>query len=141
MRKLVTLGWMLLLVAHTSFAEKKIVAPAGTAHASVGDWARFARAHLRGALGLDGLLASTTARALHADPQRQGYAAGWVVRGEGAERVLEHDGSNGTWYATVRVEPGRRRAVVVAANAGGGAAARACEQAAAALLRLPADGR
>ena len=33
MRKLVTLGWMLLLllVAHTSFAQKKIVAPAGTA--------------------------------------------------------------------------------------------------------------
>jgi len=41
--------------------------------------------------------------------------------------VLRHSGSNGMWYARIRVAPKREAAVLAATNCGGDLASRACE--------------
>jgi CubicO group peptidase (beta-lactamase class C family) len=107
------------------------IAPAGRVHASLADWARFARLHLRGARGEEGLLLAPEAFARLHEPHRGSYAMGWVVRElEGVQGpALWHNGSNTMWYCELLIVPEEDRALLVATNRGDGAARRAVAQA------------
>ena len=112
--------------------------PAGTVHATLRDWAKFAGAHLRGGRGDDRLLKPETFRALLTPPAGGDYACGWVAaeRPWAGGKALTHSGSNTTWYATVWLAPGRGFGTLVAANQGGEAASKACDDASGALIRI-----
>lgn len=124
------------------------IAPAGKAHASLPDWAKFVSLHLRDGKGTDGPLGKIDFAKLHAPaggtPPGDDYAMGWSVTerpwAKGAAegdhgRVLTHTGSNTMWYCVAWLAPERGFAVLAATNQGGAAAAKACDDAAAALIR------
>jgi CubicO group peptidase (beta-lactamase class C family) len=114
-----------------------VIAPAGTVHCSLGDWARFVADHLRAERGEGKLLNAETARRLHAQVADWEYAFGWaaVDRDWGGGRVLTHAGSNNQNYCVAWVAPRRGFAVLAAANVGGPEAAAACDEAASAMIR------
>ncbi|MHC5009807.1 MAG: serine hydrolase domain-containing protein [Planctomycetota bacterium] len=120
------------------------IGPAGTVHATLGDWARFVRLHLRGAQpDAEGLLLSRdTFRALHAPPVGGDYALGWGVTtrawakgADGTGRVLTHAGSNTIWFAVAWLAPEKGFAVLATCNQGGEVAAKACDDVAWTLIR------
>lgn len=97
--------------------------PAGTAHMSLADYARFISAMMGGApgwLSADSLSRLTTPPAGSPPP----YACGWGVRDQpwggvgGPGPVIGHDGSNTMWHCTVAAAPQRKRAVMVLTNDG-----------------------
>jgi CubicO group peptidase (beta-lactamase class C family) len=106
----------------------QVIAPAGTVHCSIEDWARYARLHLKGARGTAELLKPESFAKLHSDLHKQDYGFGWVIAEEAwaGGKVLVHDGSNGRWYAFILIAPERDVAMVVATNAGDEAAVDAC---------------
>ncbi len=115
-----------------------LVGPAGTVHCSIGDWAKFAQAHLRGEKGESGgILTPETFRYLHTPIMGGTYAFGWILvnRPWGGGRVLTHAGSNTMSFAVIWLAPVKDFAVLVATNQGGEAAAKACDDAATALIR------
>src|SRR5690606_36799020 len=86
----------------------QVIAPAGTVHVALADWARYISLHLRGARGEQGLLlAPESFEKLHARVASDDYALGWVTaeRGWAKGRVLTHSGSNGSWFAVVWIAP------------------------------------
>jgi len=96
--------------------------PAGRAHMSLRDWARFTSALLAAERGRDTpVLSSAAWRAL-----TQGYVAsgaasygyGLVVadRSWASGRALFHDGTNTRHYALVGISPGRDFAILIATN-------------------------
>jgi CubicO group peptidase (beta-lactamase class C family) len=95
--------------------------PAGRVHASIGDLAAYARAHLAGLRAEQpeegALLPPEVFRVLHADPEGDGYALGWGVTGEGDDRRSMHSGSNTRWLALMLIWPSRDLGVVAAMNA------------------------
>lgn len=97
------------------------MAPAGTVHMTLEDWARFASAHVAG--GGDGhpLLRPATWARLHGPREGEKYAGGFgVAKMEGIEgAVLAHAGSNTLWYSLIWVSPGSGRAYLAVANAAG----------------------
>lgn len=123
------------------------VAPAGTIHMSLEDWAKYIRLHLRGASGADQRVGPRTLTAedfarLHTPPDDVSpYAFGWVASEQewagppGVRRVIWHNGSNTMWYveATLALEKGF--AVMVATNRGGPAAEGAVREAMQAVIR------
>lgn len=119
------------------------IGPAGTVHATLADWARFVRLHLRGARGEEGLLLRPpTFETLHRPPEGQTYAMGWSTgtrawaSGEkGVGRVLTHAGSNTMWFCVVWIAPERGFALLATCNLGGDRAAKACDALVGALLR------
>lgn len=106
------------------------MAPAGAAHASVVDLAKYARWHLRGAGSGEAPLSAKTFARLHAPAFDQEYSYGWVMRDVGwaGGRALLHDGSNTMWYAMIIIAPQKRAAFVMVTNSGHDAAATACRQ-------------
>lgn len=110
--------------------------PNGTAHASLQDIARFARAHLAGELGNPGLLSVKSFRKLHI-PNADGTALGWGVstRDWAKGRWYYHAGSNGRWYACLTIAPDVDFAVFAACNAAEDNGERACDQAAWVLIQ------
>ena len=114
-----------------------MIGPAGTVHCSVGDWAKFAAAHLQGEQGKDGLLKAATLRKLHTPAAGGDYACGWVTaeRDWGGGRGLNHAGSNTLSYCTAWLAPKRNFAVLVCTNQGNDAAAQACDDAAVAVIQ------
>jgi CubicO group peptidase (beta-lactamase class C family) len=112
------------------------IAPAGTVHCRLGDWAKFIVAHLAGARGTGGLLKPETFTKLHTPLAGQEYALGWgVVQRNWGGRVLSHAGSNTMWYAVVWISPEKNFAVLIATNAGGPVAEKATDEAASALIQ------
>lgn len=94
--------------------------PAGRVHASIDDLAAYARAHLAGLRGQDGLLPAAAYEHLHADPEADAYALGWVVTDDpehAGGRMSLHAGSNTRWLAYAWILPERNLAVVCAMNA------------------------
>lgn len=92
--------------------------PAGDIHMSAGDLALFARAHLLGVLGEDGLLTAATMETLHTPGSESGtYAAGWVVPDDGSG-IQWHNGSAGSFYSYMRIDPETGTAGVVLINSG-----------------------
>jgi CubicO group peptidase (beta-lactamase class C family) len=115
--------------------------PAGTVHASLGDWCRYLLLHLRGARGEPtALLSGESFERLHA-VHGADYALGWGVttRGwagrEGEGPVLSHAGSNTRWFCVVWLAPERGFAAVAATNRAGDEASTACDQAVGALIQ------
>lgn len=109
--------------------------PAGTAHCSVGDWAKFLIAQVRGETVSTRLLKPETWKRLHT-PQFGGeYAGGWIVtRRDWGGRVLTHAGSNTMSYCVAWLAPDRLFGVGIMTNQGGEEAARACDAAASAVI-------
>lgn len=120
------------------------IGPAGTVHASLSDWARFAAAHLRAGAGDDGddYLEPATWTKLHAPLEGQDYALGWSVaqRDWAGGTALAHSGSNTMWYCTVWLAPAKGFGVLVATNVGGDEAAKGCDEACGALIRTWLEG-
>jgi len=113
--------------------------PAGTAHMSVADWAKFALLHSISQADLEklagsgkktmvgGLLTPETMLTLHTPIQpsfktQPSHAMGWITgqRPWAAGEVLTHSGTNTMWYCTVWLAPIQNRAYLVAANISGG---------------------
>jgi CubicO group peptidase (beta-lactamase class C family) len=113
--------------------------PGGDVHASIGDLARYVAFHLDGAKGrpTKPALSPATWGRLHVDPGgvSPGYAMGWQVLPDDSTRtMLFHDGTAGTFYARMLIQPARDRAVVIATNAGPPCGKAACEQGLGAVL-------
>ena len=110
--------------------------PAGTAHMTLGDYARFLGLFLNDGAGL--LSADTMAVLTRsAGSGRPAYGGGWIIA-EGQSwaggPALTHDGSNTMWYLSAWVAPGAGRAFVAASN-DGIAGAQACRQLIPALIQ------
>ncbi|MDQ0464740.1 CubicO group peptidase (beta-lactamase class C family) [Caulobacter ginsengisoli] len=111
--------------------------PAGTAHMSLTDYARFVRLFLT-----DGgkLLGPETIAHLTAPPTPgdQSYALGWITFAQRAWAqgpALAHEGSNTFWHAFAAVGPKRGLAVITAANADVGGGAKATQTLALQLIK------
>jgi CubicO group peptidase (beta-lactamase class C family) len=102
----------------------EFIGPAGDVHVSITDFARFVQMHLRGFRGQDGILKSETVQYLH-DPVGS-YALGWGVYSTGGHSISSHNGSAGTFYATMAFSRSRDWGVVIATNAGGSNAQSVC---------------
>jgi CubicO group peptidase (beta-lactamase class C family) len=122
--------------------------PAGRAHMSVGDWARFTRALLRAESGRDTpVLASTAWRALTTGhtpttgSDSYGFGLGVTTRGWGGGRVLSHDGTNTRHYAVTWIAPLRDVAFLVATNQYGPAVPSQADAVVGRLLQYWTTGR
>lgn len=116
----------------------EVIGPAGTVHASIEDFARFARLHVAGARGASGLpLPASAFERLHRPPDGGAYAMGWIVteRPWGKGRVFTHAGSNTMWFAIVWLAPERDAAFVAACNRPGDAGLAACDAAIGTLIQ------
>ena len=100
-----------------------VLGPAGTAHMTIGDLARFGAAHLAGeSAAAPPLLARAAWARLHT-PNLDDYASGWVrVERDWADwaggPVLWHNGSNARWYALLMLVPARNTVLAFATNDG-----------------------
>ncbi len=111
-----------------------VIESCGDVHATMEDLARFVRFHMRGYHGRDGILRSSTVRALH-QPVDGYYASGWAVTDEiKGQTISRHAGSCGNFMALMAFSHDKRVGVVVAANVGGNAAETACNKVMAALM-------
>ncbi len=112
--------------------------PAGTAHASLGDYASFLRLFITEGAGLlqPATIARLTAPWGEGEPA---YALGWGVVDNAPwskTRALLHNGSNTMWFATAIVIPERRIAVAAVSNdAGKTRGEKACRTLASRLLQ------
>ena len=113
------------------------IGPAGTVHCSIGDLAKYAAWHVRGARGEGNLLKAKTFKKLHSPVADGEYALGWLVvsRPWGGGEVLTHAGSNTMFYTVIWLAPEKDFAVVVCTNLGGDAAFQAVNVAAARLIQ------
>ncbi|AMR27881.1 hypothetical protein A0257_12805 [Hymenobacter psoromatis] len=105
------------------------MAPAMELSMPLPDFARLVQLHLRGLLGQDNYLKSSTYQTLHFG--RTAYAYGWGVSGEANQGTLtsSHDGTTRTFFCHTVLYPGQRVAFVVLTNAGGSnAVRRACHE-------------
>jgi len=116
------------------FDNPSSMGPAGTVHASLEDWARFAALHL-GVVAGERLLQPASLKRLHTPPAGGPYALGWSVteRSWAPGPVLTHSGSNTMWFCVAWLAPEARFAVLVTCNHGDGR--RACDEVAAACIR------
>lgn len=114
------------------------IAPAGLVHCSIGDLAKYASFHLRGARGEGALLSPAMFKTLHTPLPGQDYAMGWIAANRPwADGIaLTHTGSNTMFYTVIWIAPKKDFAVVVAANIGGEAGFEACDGAAADLIKV-----
>lgn len=96
-----------------------VIAPAGGAHITISDLARFGTAHLEGQSDFGPtLLPPSTWERLHT-PFLDDYASGWVrYESDRSGRVLWHAGSNTMWYALLVLVPSRRTVLAFATNEG-----------------------
>ena len=97
-----------------------LIAPAGTAHMTIGDLARYGATHLDGEYGSDPVLLSQVSwQRLHA-PFLNDYARGWVryERDWAGGPVIWHNGSNTLWYAVLYLLPARNMALALVTNDG-----------------------
>lgn len=107
--------------------------PAGTAHMTLRDWARFAALHL-GVQPEQPLLRPESLQALHTPWPGGDYALGWGItqRPWAPGPIVTHNGSNTMWMCVAWLAPEAKFAVLVTCNHGEGAAA--CDAVAAACI-------
>ena len=112
------------------------IAPAGTLHMPLGEWAKFIAFHLgaKAPPALEGA-ARELPRLQAASKDAPNEALGWITaQRPWGGRVLTHSGSNTVWYCVAWLAPEKGFAVLAATNQGGDAAAKACDDACAALI-------
>lgn len=106
------------------------IAPAGTLHMPVSEWAKLIAFHLGATppVALEG--AAKELSNLHrAGPDAPKEGLGWfTARRDWGGDVLTHSGSNAQWYCTAWLAPERGFAVLAATNQGGERAQRACDE-------------
>jgi CubicO group peptidase (beta-lactamase class C family) len=114
-----------------------IIAPAGTVHCSLADWAKFAAMHVRGARDKDTLLSAESFRKLHT-PTDGDYSFGWVSakRGWAGGTALTHSGSNTIWFAVVWLAPKQDQAFLAACNLATDAGFKAADDAVGAMIQM-----
>lgn len=100
------------------------LAPAGNVHCSVRDLALFAQANLAGIRGSQPLISHKNWLMLH-QPQGE-YAMGWVASRRGDGQISWHNGSAGTFFALMTLDPDLDAGAVALSNAGNGE--RACQE-------------
>jgi CubicO group peptidase (beta-lactamase class C family) len=116
-----------------------VIGPAGTVHCSMGDWAKYAAFHLRGARGEESTLAKEVFYKLYApapdDPEH--YSHGWLVadRGWAGGKVLWHAGSNTMWWAVIWLAPERNAAFMAATNVGSNLGFLGCDAAVSKMIK------
>lgn len=98
------------------------IAPAGTVHMSILDFAKHAAFHLSGE---PPLLSRETLEHLHT-PRVPGYAYGWGVGKVAGDLTLSHAGSNTTFFALIELCPLKNRAIICATNTEPEAGEQAC---------------
>jgi CubicO group peptidase (beta-lactamase class C family) len=106
----------------------EFVDPAGDLSVSIGDYAKFVQAHLRGLRGREPSAGFTSLTAeiineLHLPAED--YACGWGIQEYDGVPASVHEGSAGTFHAITVIVPERDIAVVTITNAGGDKPARA----------------
>jgi CubicO group peptidase (beta-lactamase class C family) len=101
-----------------------VMGPAGRAHATLEDWAKFVADHLRGASGQKALLKPETYAMLHR-PGLDDYAMGWisVSRPWAGGMALTHSGDNTMNYCVAWLAPAKGFAALVCTNRSGQGAA------------------
>ncbi len=106
------------------------IGPAGTAHASIGDWAKFARYHLQ-----------NKDEKLHATLKNSGRhgVGGWAVLDMPhlGGPCIQMVGSNTMWMAVMWILPGKDMAIVVTTNSGAENAFKTCDKVVVKLLSEP----
>jgi CubicO group peptidase (beta-lactamase class C family) len=112
------------------------IAPAGTMHFSINDFARYAAWHAAEGKDAPQLLTAESFTKLHTPIGSESYALGWRVlkRTWAGGRTLTHAGSNTMWYAVMWIAPEKNLALVAATNAATAGAEQACDDAVALLL-------
>lgn len=117
-------------VPEKGFADNPpAIAPAGTVHASLEDWAKFAKLHLDAAMGHPRWLEASSFERLHTSFPGGDYAMGFgVAKKGGTARALTHAGSNTMWYAFIRIDPVKGRAVLGVTNQYGTAGPKAVHE-------------
>ena len=114
--------------------------PAGLLHSNLYDWSKFVSAQLAGARGEDGIVKAATFERLQADDVSNAYACGWAVGrrswGWGDGKTISHNGSDGTWYATVTALPEWDLIVMTAVNCADTAAGQASTKAELVMMKL-----
>ena len=126
----------------------KVVGPAGTAHMTMRDWAKFVALHLRSDAENPHrevkLLKPESFGALHTPASGETYMGGWVflkrpwAKGDQAGnsgRVFQHAGSNTLWFCIAWVAPEIDFAVLVATNQAGENGPKGCDDAAGTMIR------
>ncbi len=97
-----------------------VMAPAGAAHMTILDLARYGAAHLEGeSVPSPALLPPAAWERLHT-PVLDDYARGWVryERHWAGGPVLWHNGSNTLWYALLMLLPAKNTVLAFATNEG-----------------------
>lgn len=95
--------------------------PAGDAHSTLDDYARFMNAHLAGARGVSGLVSAESFTTLHT-AVASNYALGWGVTSAMQTlnvAGLSHSGSTGRWFSLVWLAPSLDIGFVIVTNGGG----------------------
>lgn len=101
------------------FDNAPSLAPAGTVHCSILDWARFIALHLDQQCKHHDLLKPETLKKLHTAYDGPGpkYGGGWSIATNSKLGLeLEHNGSNTFWISTVSAFPENGGAVLVITN-------------------------
>ena len=113
-----------------------VIAPAGTAHMPIAEWAKFVQDQMDGLNGKKALLKKATYVRLHTPKPGEEYVGGWIAtdRPWGGGRVYTHTGSNNQNFAVVWMAPEKNFAVLIATNQGGGDEGSACDLTAAAMI-------
>ncbi len=121
------------------------IAPAGTMHMSILDWAKFISLHIRPADADQKLITNEMLSVLHKSAGVDGadYAMGWIVaarpwakgRPDAPGLALTHSGSNTRWYAVAWLAPERNFAILIVTNTGVAAAPKALDELAGELIR------
>lgn len=103
----------------------KVLGPAGRVSMTLRDYARFVQLHLRGLRGRDDAgFKAETIKQLHRRwvetgmPFEQAYAAGWVIEQVNGETIHWHNGSAGTFYVLMAINPARDQALAIVTNVG-----------------------
>lgn len=128
----------------TDHDNPPVLGPAGRVHATLADWARFARLHLghiqQGDASKEGesqrlLIDKPMLKILQNPVKGRNYTCGWVVMTQpwAKGKALWHNGSNTYWYSVIWLAPGIDRAYLAVVNTGQKNAFSACD---AAILRM-----
>jgi CubicO group peptidase (beta-lactamase class C family) len=116
------------------------MAPAGTVHCTLRDWAKFAALHLglmpAAKQGEAPFLKPETLAMLH-EPVAGDYSCGFGVtaRPWSKGRILTHNGSNTMWFCVIWLAPAEQFGVLVTCNAADEHAQKACDVVAARMVK------
>ncbi|QQE12340.1 beta-lactamase family protein [Planctomycetota bacterium] len=106
------------LPPHERYPHPLSISPIGNINFSVIDHTVFLREHLKGLVGIDGILSSQSIQALHTPPSSLFYAIGWNIHDLHGLQVSGSSGWCGTFYAYVLLCPSLDFGFTFLCNAG-----------------------